>query len=84
MSPTSYQAAPPRDPFTLSYPVAAECQGRFARSEGGLLGCRRPGLQALFEGRLVAQDSSDEPASVLLQRIRARHGDKKPVSRMRS
>jgi type I restriction enzyme S subunit len=28
-------------------------------------------LKAAFEGRLVPQDLSDEPASVLLERIRA-------------
>lgn len=32
---------------------------------------RRSVLKAAFEGRLVAQDPSDEPASVLLERIRA-------------
>jgi type I restriction enzyme S subunit len=32
---------------------------------------RRSVLKSAFEGRLVAQDSTDEPASVLLDRIRA-------------
>lgn len=32
---------------------------------------RRSVLKAAFEGRLVPQDSSDEPASMLLERIRA-------------
>jgi type I restriction enzyme S subunit len=32
---------------------------------------RRSLLKAAFEGRLVPQDPSDEPASVLLERIRA-------------
>jgi type I restriction enzyme S subunit len=32
---------------------------------------RRSVLKAAFEGRLVRQDPSDEPASVLLDRIRA-------------
>jgi len=32
---------------------------------------RRAVLKAAFEGKLVPQDSSDEPASVLLERIRA-------------
>jgi type I restriction enzyme S subunit len=32
---------------------------------------RRSVLKAAFEGRLVPQDPSDEPASVLLERIRA-------------
>lgn len=34
-------------------------------------------LKAAFEGRLVAQDPSDEPAAALLERIRARRGDGK-------
>lgn len=34
-------------------------------------GLRRSVLKAAFKGRLVPQDSSDEPASVLLDRIRA-------------
>lgn len=34
-------------------------------------GLRRSVLKAAFEGRLVPQDPSDEPASVLLDRIRA-------------
>ncbi len=34
-------------------------------------GLRRSVLKAAFEGRLVPQDPSDEPASVLLERIRA-------------
>lgn len=32
---------------------------------------RRSVLKAAFEGRLVPQDLSDEPASVVLERIRA-------------
>ena len=34
-------------------------------------GLRRSVLKAAFEGKLVPQDPSDEPASVLLERIRA-------------
>lgn len=41
--------------------------GCLARSAG----LRRSVLKAAFEGRLVPQDPSDEPASVLLERIRA-------------
>lgn len=33
---------------------------------------RRSVLEAAFEGRLVPQDPADEPASVLLERIRAK------------
>jgi type I restriction enzyme S subunit len=35
---------------------------------------RRSVLKAAFEGKLVPQDPSDEPASVLLERIRAERG----------
>lgn len=34
---------------------------------------RRSVLKAAFEGKLVAQDPADEPASVLLERIRGEH-----------
>jgi type I restriction enzyme S subunit len=45
---------------------------------------RRSVLKAAFEGRLVAQDPSDEPAAVLLERIRrAREASPAPVSRRR-
>jgi type I restriction enzyme S subunit len=36
-----------------------------------LAALRRSVLKAAFEGKLVPQDPSDEPASVLLERIRA-------------
>lgn len=35
---------------------------------------RRSVLKAAFEGRLVSQDPTDEPASILLERIRGRAG----------
>lgn len=45
---------------------------------------RRSVLKAAFEGKLVPQDPSDEPASVLLERIRAeRAADPKPARRSR-
>lgn len=40
---------------------------------------RRSVLKAAFEGRLVPQDLSDEPASVLLERIRAERAASGPV-----
>lgn len=42
---------------------------------------RRSVLKAAFEGRLVPQDPSDEPASVLLERIRASRPPIKPATR---
>jgi type I restriction enzyme S subunit len=44
---------------------------------------RRSVLKAAFEGRLVPQDPSDEPASVLLERIRAERAVK-PVPKRRA
>ena len=44
-------------------------------------GLRRSVLKAAFEGRLVPQDPSDEPASVLLERIAAERAAAPKVSR---
>jgi type I restriction enzyme S subunit len=46
-------------------------------------GLRRSVLKAAFEGRLVPQDPSDEPASVLLDRIRAERAAH-PVAKRRA
>lgn len=46
-------------------------------------GLRRSALKAAFEGRLVPQDPSDEPASVLLDRIRAERAAQ-PVAKRRA
>jgi type I restriction enzyme S subunit len=46
-------------------------------------GLRRSVLKAAFEGRLVPQDPSDEPASVLLERIRAQRAAQ-PVAKRRA
>ncbi len=46
-------------------------------------GLRRSVLKAAFEGRLVSQDPSDEPASVLLDRIRAERSAQ-PVAKRRA
>lgn len=46
-------------------------------------GLRRSVLKAAFEGRLVPQDPSDEPASVLLDRIRAERSVQ-PVAKRRA
>lgn len=44
---------------------------------------RRSILTAAFSGRLVAQDPDDEPASVLLERIRAERAADTPTNRKR-
>lgn len=44
---------------------------------------RRSVLKAAFEGKLVPQDPTDEPASVLLERIRAKRLAAAPTSRSR-
>lgn len=46
-------------------------------------GLRRSVLKAAFEGRLVPQDPSDEPASVLLERIRPERAAQ-PVAKRRA
>lgn len=40
-------------------------------------------LKKAFEGKLVAQDANDEPASVLLARIKAERENTKPVKQMK-
>lgn len=45
---------------------------------------RRSVLKAAFEGRLVPQDPSDEPASVLLEQIRAERAAAPPAKRRRA
>lgn len=46
-------------------------------------GLRRSALKAAFEGRLVPQDPSDEPATVMLERIRAERAAQ-PVAKRRA
>jgi type I restriction enzyme S subunit len=44
---------------------------------------RQSVLKRAFEGHLVPQDANDEPASVLLERIRAERAKIQPVRRIR-
>lgn len=49
----------------------AACERAVGAGLARSVALRRSVLKAAFEGRLVSQDTSDEPASVLLERIRA-------------
>lgn len=51
--------------------VIVQCERAVELGVARSAGLRRSVLKAAFEGQLVSQDSSDEPASVLLERIRA-------------
>ncbi len=55
--------------------------GRFDRGKGRIGALRRLILERAFNGRLVPQDSSDEPASFLLERIAVERAAEKPSRR---
>lgn len=57
--------------------------GRFDRGKGRVGALRRVILQHAFSGRLAPQDPTDEPASVLLKRIAARHANASKPTRRR-
>lgn len=55
--------------------LGAEIETQLGRADR----LRQAVLKHAFEGKLVPQDPNDEPASVLLERIRAEHAAAKPV-----
>lgn len=57
--------------FARQSSFIAACDGAVATGLRRSTALRRSVLKAAFEGRLVPQDPSDEPASALLERIRA-------------
>jgi type I restriction enzyme S subunit len=59
--------------------------GRFDRGQGRISVLRRAILRSAFTGGLIAQDPADEPASVLLERVRADSETRgKPARRKRT
>jgi type I restriction enzyme S subunit len=80
-------------PLAEQQRIVAEAERQFSFIEvaeqavdAGLARCatlRRAVLKAAFEGRLVPQDPSDEPASVLLERIRAERAAAPPATKQR-
>jgi type I restriction enzyme, S subunit len=75
----------PLAPLPEQQRIVAKIEEQFTRLDAGVAALKRAQanlkrykaavLKAACEGRLVAQDASDEPASVLLERILARRGD---------
>ena len=61
----------------ISFIEACERAADLGLARSGAL--RRSVLKAAFEGKLVPQDPSDEPASMLLERIRAELRESAPV-----
>ena len=60
--------------------VATEVESVSRRSLRDASTLRQSILKLAFEGRLVPQDPNDEPASVLLERIRASRKSEKPAT----
>lgn len=63
--------------------ACARLRGEVVAGRTRSAGLRRSILAAAFSGRLVPQDSADEPASVVLERIRAEREAVAPTKRTR-
>jgi len=61
-----------------------ETEGTITVSVQGASRLRQSILKRAFEGRLVSQDPADEPATVLLERIRAEREDERKRGKRRA
>jgi type I restriction enzyme S subunit len=69
--------------FDAAMSACERVKGEAYRSQVRLSSLRRSILAAAFSGQLVPQDPDDEPASVLLERIRAERAAAAPTKRTR-
>lgn len=70
--------------FELMHSLVESVEAQIASANRYCAAQRKNILQSAFSGQLVAQDPNDEPASVLLARIRAERAERELTSGVRS